>query len=35
MSSGAWIMMLLTWAIVSIFAIRFFLKVLLTPRADE
>lgn len=35
MSSGAWIMMLSTWAIVIVFTTRFFLKILRTPPSDE
>lgn len=35
MTTGAWIMLIFTWAIVIFFAARFFLKVLLTPPRDD
>ncbi len=35
MTSSAWITMLITWAVIAFFTIRFFLKVLTTPPKDE
>lgn len=35
MTTGAWIMLAVTWTVITFFTVRFFLAVLRTPPRDE
>jgi hypothetical protein len=35
MTAQAWLMLVVTWAIIIFFTVRFFLKVLMTPPSPE
>lgn len=35
MTTAAWIMLVATWAVVTFFALRFFIRILRTPKRDD